>query len=153
MLKRKKKTMKARAYLLWMLWHGWWKMMEWGNAHRNWIDAQKKYNNGQGGMPVLLILRQSKQCCLLKRGVIRNRRWRPGSGLEIIRFNSINKWQDDWEYSSTICSCQTTIRRKLWQGPDKCRIGYNVWWQWTDWVLEVVQEFKWQQFRQWYCME
>ena len=57
-----------------MMWHGWWKVTMWGNAHDDWRDAQRIQQFGQKRIPVSSTSKKLKRCCSHKEERIRNRR-------------------------------------------------------------------------------
>jgi len=73
-LRRKKKSVEVRVYLLSMMWHGWWKVRMWGNAHNDWRDAQREQRFGQRRMPVSSTSKKPKQYCSHDEERISNRR-------------------------------------------------------------------------------
>jgi hypothetical protein len=71
-MKKKKKRVRVRAYLLSMMCHGWWQGGMWVNAYKDWRDAPQEHRNGRRKTPVCLTLKKLKQCCLLEGETIRN---------------------------------------------------------------------------------
>jgi len=70
----KKQNVEVRVYLLSMMWHGWWKVRMWGNAHNDWRNAPRKQQFGQRRMLLSSTSKKRMRCCSHNEERIRNRR-------------------------------------------------------------------------------